>query len=462
MWQRGLEDKPRILVVDDEVGARESLEVILEDQYAIDSAEDGASALEKIRSEAFDLVLLDIAMPKVNGIEVLKRIKCLDSSIDVIMVSGTDRAHEAATSMKCGAFDYITKPYGPEDILETVERVIRKRSLEHAVRPEPRGVGFRFEDSQIVSQSRAMHGVFEIIEKVATASSSVLITGESGTGKELIARAIHARSPRSQKPFVPINCAAIPPELIESELFGHEKGAFTGAHVRNIGKFEYANGGTIFLDEISSLRLEFQAKLLRLLQEREFCRVGSHRTMKVDVRIVAATNTRLEDLVKEKLFRSDLYFRLKVVPVDLPALRDRKGDVPLLANHFLAKFNRVLGKNVFGIRPDTMDVLEAYPWPGNVRELENLVERLVVLGRNNAWIEEGDLPFEQFIRDEDPPHGDPGGLIGARQSFEREYILRALRRCRWNQTDTAKLLKIHRNTLIQKMKSLNVRVQLED
>lgn len=462
MLIRGLEERPRILVVDDEEGAREALEVILEDFYAIESAEDGASALERLRSQAFDLVLLDIGMPEVNGIEVLKRIKCLDSSIEVIMVSGTDRAHEAATSMKCGAFDYITKPYGPQDILDTVERVIRKRTVEHPVRPPWLGTGYQFADSQIVSQSLSMYGVFQIIDKVAGASSSVLITGESGTGKELIARAIHAKSPRSAKPFVAINCAAIPPELIESELFGHEKGAFTGAHTRNIGKFEYANGGTVFLDEVSSLRLEFQAKLLRLLQEREFCRVGSHRVTKVDVRIVAATNTRLEDMVKDKLFRSDLYFRLKVIPVDLPSLRERKGDVPLLSAHFLSKFNRTLGKRVKGIRPEAMEVLEAYPWPGNVRELENLIERLVVLAPDDSWIEESDLPFEQFIQEEDPLESSPGGLIGARQCFERQYIVRALRRCRWNQTDTAKFLKIHRNTLIQKMKSLNIRSRFED
>ncbi len=259
---------------------------------------------------------------------------------------------------------------------------------------------------QIMSQAENMGAVFRIIEKVADTSSNVLISGESGTGKELVARALHAHSPRNQKPFVAINCAAIPPELIESELFGHEKGAFTGAYVRNIGKFEYAHGGSIFLDEVSSLRLEFQAKLLRVLQEREFSRVGSHQTIKVDVRIIAATSTPLEQLIKERQFRNDLYFRLNVIPIQLPPLRQRKGDVPLLANFFLAKFNRVLNKRVRGIGPDAMEVLESYPWPGNVRELENLIERLVVLGSPDQWIHENDLPFDLLIREEAGEHTD--------------------------------------------------------
>jgi len=324
-------------------------------------------------------------------------------------------------------------------------------------------VGLDLGQVRIISRSEKMEQVFKFIEKVAGTASNVLITGESGTGKELVARALHACSPRGRRPFVAINCAAIPPELIESELFGHEKGAFTGAHARNIGKFEYAHGGSIFLDEISSLRLEFQAKLLRVLQEREFSRVGSHQTVKVDVRVIAATSTPLEEMVKERLFRNDLYFRLNVIPLHLPPLRERTGDVPLLSRFFVDKYCRVLNKKVRGITVDAMEVLEAYPWPGNVRELENLIERLVVLGVPDDWIRENDLPFDQLLRDEG---GDlPGrkeapmdlGLLKARQEFEREYILRALKRCHWNQTDTARMLKIHRNTLIQKMKSLELR-----
>ncbi len=462
------EEQRRILIVDDEQGARESLEVILEEHYDVEAVEDGMIALARIQEKPFDVVLLDVNMPKVSGLEVLKLIKDYNDAIEVIMVSASDRARDATVSLKSGAYDYITKPYEPEEILEAVEKVIRRRSLQAEIQPTYQGTGLDIGHMQILSRAENMRAVFRIIEKVADTSSNVLISGESGTGKELIARALHAHSPRNQKPFVAINCAAIPSELLESELFGHEKGAFTGAHVRNIGKFEYAHGGSIFLDEISSLRLEFQAKLLRVLQEREFSRVGSHQTIKVDVRVIAATSTPLETLLKEKQFRNDLYFRLNVIPIRLPPLRHRKGDLPLLANFFLTKFNRVLNKRVKGIGRDAMEVLESYPWPGNVRELENLIERLVVLGSPDQWIHENDLPFDLLIREEGGEYPDKKeaatdiGLISARQEFERQYILRALQRCRWNQTDTARVLKIHRNTLIQKMKILELRSQTDE
>ncbi len=461
--------KPRrVLVVDDEEGARDSLEVILEESYDVEAVGDGMSALARIQEKHFDVVLLDVNMPEVDGLEVLKQIKSRNDAIEVIMVSAADRAREAALSIKIGAFDYITKPYEPEKILEAVDKVIRRQVRHKPAARSFGGMGLELGQVRIISQAENMQEVFEVIEKVAGTSSNVLITGESGTGKELIARALHARSHRRQKPFVAINCAAIPPELLESELFGHEKGAFTGAYVRNIGKFEYAHGGSIFLDEISSLRLEFQAKLLRVLQEREFSRVGSHQTIKVDVRVIAATSMPLEVVVKEKLFRSDLYFRLNVIPVQLPPLRHRKGDIPLLTDFFIEKFCRAMNKKVKGITPEAREVLEAYPWPGNVRELENIIERLVVLGAPDEWIQESDLPFDLLIREES---GDLRGrqeapmdlgLLRARQEFEREYILRALRRCHWNQTDTARVLKIHRNTLIQKMKLLELRSQAEE
>jgi transcriptional regulator with PAS, ATPase and Fis domain len=316
--------------------------------------------------------------------------------------------------------------------------------------------------AQIISQSRQMEDIFFTINKVASTSSSVLVTGESGTGKELIARAIHSASERAQKSFVALNCASIPSELIESELFGHEKGAFTGAHHRTPGKFEFANGGTLLLDEISSLKSEFQAQLLRVLQEHEFTRVGGHKVIKVDVRIIAATNTRLEDMVREGKFREDLFFRLNVIPINVPPLRHREGDVPLLAHYFLGKFNRKLNKNIKAITPEAMAVLETYPWPGNIRELENLIERMVVLGTNNTKIDQGDLPsdvlfHEKTVQNLPGPEGSNIGLLQARNSFEFSYIMQALRKCNWNQTEAARLLKIHRNTLIQKMKSLNIR-----
>ncbi len=456
-----------ILIVDDEAGAREALEVLLEDRYRVVSEPDGRSGLERLRRERFDVVLLDITMPEMDGIEVLQRIKKLDESIDVIMVSGADRAKEATASMKFGAYDYITKPFDSDEILNTVERAVRKQMLEREVHYLRSEVALKFEDSQIISRSESMQRVFDVIEKVAVTSSNVLITGESGTGKELIARAIHSRSPRAARPFVAINCAAIPPELMESELFGHEKGAFTGAYTRNIGKFEYAGGGTLFLDEISSLRKEFQAKLLRFLQEREFTRVGSHRSISVDVRVIAATNLRLDEMVKEGRFRSDLYFRLNVIPIELPPLRRRENDVPLLADHFLRKFNRRLNKKIPGFTPAAMEVLAGYPWPGNVRELENLIERLVVLGPDHQVIDEKDLPLELLIHDDPVETGADtrpvdAGLIQARRAFEKQFILRTLERCGWNQSEAARTLRVHRNTLLQKMKSLDLRTEAQD
>lgn len=460
-------EKVRILIVDDELGAREALELILEDDYELESVATGLEALARIKEGSFDLVLLDMNMPELDGIETLKLIKAYDESIDTIMISASDSAKKATAAMKCGAYDYITKPYEAEEILTVVERALERRSLQKEVCFLRSAMALQFGNFRMVSHAPSMQTVFEMIEKVAKTNTSVLITGESGTGKELVARAIHGTSQRASKPFVPINCAAIPSELMESELFGHEKGAFTGASCRTTGKLEFANGGTLFLDEISSLKIELQAKLLRVLQEMEFNRVGSNSTIKVDVRTVAATNCRLDEMVKENRFRSDLYFRLNVIPIELPPLRKRQGDIPLLANHFLAKFNQLLKKNIKGITQQAITVLERYPWPGNIRELENLFERLVVLGKDGHWIDEKDLPFELLLREEaytQTLEGNPGdiGLIHARQAFERQYILRALDRYRWNQSSTARSLGVHRNTLLQKMKSLSINQGVEN
>jgi len=458
--------RARILAADDEEGAREALEIVLEDDYELVSVASGSSALAKIKEQPFDVVFLDITMPELDGISTLKLIKEYDESIDVIMISALDNAREAAAAMKCGAYDYITKPYEAEEILSTLERVLKKRSLEQEVRYLRSEVAGLFEKFQIVSKSQAMQAIFGIIDKVAQTTSNVLITGESGTGKELVARAIHARSQRAEKPFVAINCAAIPSELMESELFGHERGAFTGAVHRASGKFEYAHGGTIFFDEVASLQLGLQAKILRVLQEREFSRVGSHLNIKVDVRVIAATNTRLDEMVKEGQFRSDLYFRLNVIPIELPPLRERAEDVAVLANYFLAKFNQQLNKRIKGITPAAMFVLESYPWPGNIRELENLIERIVVLGPDGHSIDEKDLPFDLLLRGEidgEALEGQAGdGLVQARHAFERQFILRTLEQCRWNQTNTARMLGVHRNTLLQKMKSLHINVEREN
>ncbi len=449
---------PRILIVDDDEGTREALEVILEDDYDVTCVADGRVALDRLNQESFDLVLLDLIMPGMDGIETLKRIKAFDKQIDVIMVSATDRAREATAAITSGAYDYITKPFDADAILTAIERALQKRSLEQEVRYLRSEVAHRFDETKIIGRSRPMKAVLSLIEKVAGTSSNVLITGETGTGKELAARAIHNQSPRISRPFVAINCAAIPPELIESELFGHEKGAFTGAYARYVGKFEFANSGSVFLDEISNLKLELQAKLLRFLQEREFTRIGGHRSIKVDVRMITATNISLKKMVQQKHFREDLYFRLNVIPIELPPLRNRRGDIPLLANFFLHNFNRKLNQKIEGITQEAMAILEGYHWPGNIRELENLIERLVVLRSNERWIDVKDLPLDLLYNEDTMKDGHQveKGLLQARRLFERRYIERALKLCKYNQARTARMLGIHRNTLIQKMKTLDI------
>ncbi len=453
--------KEKILIVDDEEGVRDSLEQILEDEYEVQSVPDGRRALDVIHKQACDLVLLDLVMPDMGGLEALESIKSFDASIDVIMISATDRAKEAIAAIRAGAYDYLAKPFDPDTILTLVERVLQKRRMEKELSFLRSEVAQQANHQNIVSQSPEMSQVLSLVEKVAGASSSILITGESGTGKELIARAIHNKSGRCAKPFVAINCASIPSELIESELFGHEKGSFTGADKRTVGKFEFANEGTLFLDEVASLKLELQAQLLRVLQEKEIMRVGSNRTIAVDVRVIAATNTRLETLVQKGKFREDLYFRLNVIPVTLPPLRHRKGDVLLLANYFLEKFNRQMSKHLLGIAPDAMAVLERYPWPGNIRELENFIERMVVLGTDGRYIEEKDLPLDLLFHEHSSMFSEQStseekSLTKARQAFERQYILRVLRSSRWNQAEAARKLKVHRNTLINKVKLLKI------
>jgi DNA-binding NtrC family response regulator len=454
-----MEIKPTIMVVDDELGARQSLEVILEDQFRVLLAESGREALEIIRRETVDLILLDVHMPDMDGLEVLRRIKEEEEGIDVIMVSALNLARKAVDAIKLGAYDYITKPYEPEDILSTVHRVIQQQRLRRELDflrkevKESRGL------DQIVGQSKAMVEIYNLIKKVAFTSTHILITGESGTGKELVARSIHNQGDRKDKPFVAINCAAIPSELMESEMFGHEKGAFTGAHTRTIGKFEHANGGTLFLDEISALRSDLQAKLLRVLQEKEIERIGSNKPIKIDIRVISATNTNLEEAIAQGKFRQDLYFRLNVVPIFIPPLRERREDIPLLAQHFLNKFNTLYHKKIPGFSEKAMNALTRYHWPGNIRELENLIERIVVLSSGNEQIDLKHIPIEILLSSEQNIQdlmGREMGLIKMRDEFERRVILNALEACQWNQSEAARMLKISRNHLIQKAKQLGI------
>ena len=375
---------PRILIVDDDDGTREALEVILEDDYEVASVADGRIALDKLNDEDFDLVLLDVMMPDMDGIETLKRIKAYDKQIDVIMVSATDRAREATAAITSGAYDYITKPFDAEAILTAIERALQKRSLEQEVRYLRSEVALRYDETKIIGQSQPMKAVFSLIDKVAGTSSNVLITGESGTGKELAARAIHNQSPRVSRPFVAINCAAIPPELIESELFGHEKGAFTGATGRKPGKFELAQDGTLFLDEIGELALPPQAKLLRVLQEQVFERVGGTQQVGSNARVIAATNRDLFAEAAAGHFREDLAYRLKVISIHLPALRQRLEDIPLLAKALIEKISRKIHKPPLQLTDSALGLLQSHDWPGNVRELENLLTQALVQARGNA------------------------------------------------------------------------------
>jgi len=454
-----MEIKPTILVVDDEAGARESLEVILEDDYQVVSAGRGKEALEILRKTPIDLVLLDVNMPEMDGLAVLRKIKEQEEEIDVIMVSALNLARKAVDAIKLGAYDYITKPYEPEDILSTVARVINKqklyKELDYLRREVEESRGF----DQIISQDKTMLEIFQLIKKIAYTSTNIMITGESGTGKELIARSIHRHGNRKNGPFVAINCAAIPSELMESEMFGHEKGAFTGAHIRTIGKFEHANGGTLFLDEISVLRSDLQAKLLRVLQEREIERIGSNKPIKVNIRVISATNANLEDAVISGKFRQDLYFRINVIPVCIPPLRERREDISLLAKYFLNRFNTALNKKVPGFSERALEALFRYHWPGNIRELENLVERIIVLSTGDNPIELEDIPLEILINAGENVQElelKKTGLIKLREAFERRIIVNVLEATEWNQTEAAKILKLNRNTLIQKAKQFGI------
>jgi len=460
-----MEIKPTILVVDDEPGARQSLEVILEDDYRVLSAESGREALKVLQRESIDLILLDVNMPDMDGLEVLCKIKEQDDEMDVIMVSALNLARKAVDSIRLGAYDYITKPYEPEDILSTVHRAISKQKLNRELDFLRREVETVRGFDQIISQNKAMLEIFELVKKVGYTSTNILIIGESGTGKELIARAIHRQGSRKNGPFVAVNCAAIPPELMESEMFGHERGAFTGAHTRTIGKFEYANGGTLFLDEISALRSDLQAKLLRVLQEREIERIGSNKPIKVDIRVISATNTNLEDSILSGKFRQDLFFRLNVVPISIPPLRERREDIPLLAKHFLNKFNLSFNKRISGFSYKAMDVLLRYHWHGNIRELENLIERIIVLSKGNNPIELEDIPLEILMSSGKATKDDKlskAGLIKTREEFEKRLILNVLEATRWNQTEAAKILKISRTYLIQKAKQFGILMKKMD
>ena len=441
-----------VLVVDDDEGLRESCRLILEEEFDVLDAPDAAQGLETLRRHEVDVVLLDVRLPGMDGLEALQHIKALDEHVEVILVTAVRTVRTAVTAMKLGAFDYLTKPFEEEEVLGLVRRALDRRALRREVTFLRSELARRENGGDIVGQAPEMRRLFQLIAQVARTNATVLITGESGTGKELVARAIHRQGPRWEKPFVPVNPAAISETLIESELFGHERGAFTGAFQKKLGRFELAQAGTLFLDEIGTLKAELQAKLLRVLQEREIERVGGTRRIGLDVRIIAATNADLKRAVATQTFREDLYYRLNVVPIAVPPLRSRREDVGLLVDHFIAKYNRQFGKRITGVSAEALAALTDYDWPGNVRELQNIIERSVALVEN-PLIQIGDLPVEITLGDRQLRQGEtPQHPLGtALDQFERNLILRVLERVMWNQSKAATVLGLHRNTLLRKI-----------
>ena len=448
-----------VLVVDDEEGVRASVRAILEETCDVLEAESGAQALEVLGTHDVDLVMLDQRMPDEAGIDVLPRIKAVEPSTVVVIATAVRDVRTAVEALRRGAYDYLTKPFEVDDILMLAERALEKRALEREVLGLRSALAGGGSDTGtpggfggMVGRHPEMVRIYQVVTRVAATPSTALITGESGTGKELVARAIHQLSERKGQPFVALNVAALPETLIEAELFGHEKGAFTGAHARRLGKFELAHGGTVFLDEIGCLRLDLQAKLLRALQEREIERLGGTRPVPIDVRILAATNVNLRAAVKGRAFREDLYYRLNVVPIHVPPLRERREDIPLLVTHFIRKIARECRRDIRGVSAGALEVLTRYDWPGNVRELENVVHRAVVLARG-AVIQLQDVPLDVALPETGARLAEDTGLPlrEACEQFERQYVLRVLEGVQWNVSRAARLLGVHRNTVLAKL-----------
>ena len=445
---------PTVLVVDDDQSVIESFKVAL-DNYNVLATNSGEIALDKIKKEDINVVLLDILMPEMDGMDVLRKIKELGKNIDIIMVTAIKTVKTAIEAMKLGAYDYITKPFDVDELLESIRKAIERQGLLREVEYLKSELSPPFMFDDIVGSDENMKKVYEMITDVAKSDTTVLINGESGTGKELVARSIHFHSPRKDRPFVTVDCASIPENLLESELFGHERGAFTDATTQKLGRFELANTGTLFLDEISNMDMAMQGKILRAIQEREIQRLGSQKTIKIDIRIISATNIDLKKAVKENAFREDLYYRLNVIPLSLPPLRERKSDIPMLANYFLQMYSKMFNKDIQDISKQAMNYLIDYNWPGNVRELQNITERLVTLGKEKI-ISHKRLPLDILISEEKGIK--PKKLFkGAVHQFETQYILGVLEKTNWNQTNAAKLLNIHRNTLIWKINLLGLR-----
>jgi two-component system nitrogen regulation response regulator NtrX len=448
-----MNSKPHLLVVDDEAGIRESLSLILRDEgYDVEAVGSAEEALERAASGQLEVVLLDVWLPGIDGLEALSRLQAMPRPPAVIMISGHGTIETAVRATKLGAFDFIEKPLSLEKIIVLVRNAIQQRRLQEENQLLRTELGHRY---QVIGESVPMKALRQQIAVTAPTNGRVLIYGESGTGKELVAHALHAASLRTQGPFVEVNCAAIPEELIESELFGHIKGSFTGASEDKVGKFQKADGGTLFLDEVGDMSLRTQSKVLRVLEEQRFEPVGSSQTIHVDARVIAATNKNLEQEISRGAFRQDLFYRLNVIPFFVPPLRDRREDIPTLTRYFLHEFCSEYGKKTREVSDAAMEILIRYPWPGNVRELRNLVERLVIVCPQ-ARIESHHLPPELFRGVAQSPQQPYSTLHEARSAYEREFILRKLQEHRWNMTQTASALGLERSHLYRKMKSLGI------
>ena len=464
--------KGHVLVIDDEVDIRESLETLLSlEGYAVDLAQNGGEGLRALESKGYDLVLLDLMMPDRSGMEVLREVRERDTETPIFLITAYGSVEAAVEALKLGANDYFSKPWDNEKLLIEIDRMIAGRRLERENRQLKRALKQRYSFPNIIGKSERMLRLLDLVSQVASSRSTILITGETGTGKELIAKAIHANSPRGDNMFIAVNSGSLPPDLLESSLFGHVKGAFTSAIQSHKGYFEIANRGTIFFDEIGTIGPETQAKLLRVIQEREFMPLGSTDKVKVDVRILAATNADLKKLVDERKFREDLYYRLNVINIALPPLRERKEDIPLLAEHFFTKYCRENDKFLNGSRQsvlrfqaEAMQILMDHNWPGNVRELENVVERAVVLASEES------VPVEVLpehlllaggirIHRGDGPLPADASLYDIVADFERRTIIERLEQTGWSQTEAADSLHVPLSTLNQKIKRLNIEVR---
>ena len=452
----------RILIIDDEAGIRDSLETLLTlEGFRVDMAPEGRAGLDLLASKTYDLLLLDLALPGESGIDLLPRIKSLVPDLPIIMITAYGTVNNVIDAIRAGASNFIQKPWDNEKLLADIRSAIGKNRAEEEVKQLKRTLKQRYSFQNIVGKSEAMLRLFDLVAQVAPSRSTILIQGESGTGKELIAKAIHANSPRRDKPFIPVNTGAVPSDLLESTLFGHERGAFTSANAAKKGLFEVADGGTLFLDEIGTMGMDMQAKILRVLQDRRFMHVGGIHEIQVDVRIVAATNVDLRQAVAEGRFREDLFYRLNVILIELPPLRARKEDIPLLANHYLKVYAEENGFAPPALSSDALRMMMDYEWPGNVRELENAMERGVVLS-NGPLLSPDLLPaqvrgntYSTNLLEQKPD----ASLFDVMEEIERRIIADRLERCNWNQTEASEYFRIPLSTLNQKIKRLSIEVK---